>query len=457
MAPIMPRMAAFGLLLFGLPSTTLAIPTAIQPRQKVPGDTPFASFDACSDSQRQDIEKAWADVVTLAGVSKQFNPPGTIESRIFGDDINVRFEDISRIYSETLCLLVSSRKKSRANQSTAIFHNIEELNKNGRKMQISCQDVYQEHRAANDQVTCKNVIQSSSGSIGAYAFSTEPTIEKSTIVLCDPFWAPGQEFLGEIVDNLRKAPEDDRKNPNLMIGKGKILLHELTHLVALAEGSTNDPIVIDQLLNDDSNVKAYGIRMVERFARNKNWRLRTAKNADSYAWYATEKYFEGMFGTPNAAYEKRDGDEDDTSPEGPAPPAAPTKALNIILENKRHGVPNDKDFYDTINWLFYSTNYGTASQCALYPALATHADVPISTLSINALKDDYFPGGTYDVKTQDGDCQYKNDGTGNPGALWCGDQAHSCRAHPDRRTATNCRGLDPSAQIYHAAMVVCEW
>ncbi|KAG5761505.1 hypothetical protein H9Q72_010396 [Fusarium xylarioides] len=386
MAPTMPRMAAFGLLLLGLPSITLAKPTGIQPRQNVPGDTPFVSFDACSDSQRQDIEKAWADVVTLAGVSKQFNPPGTIESRIFGDDIN-----------------------------------------------------------------------SSSGSIGAYAFSTEATIEKSTIVLCDPFWAPGQEFLGEIVDNLRKAPVGDRKNPNLMVGKGKILLHELTHLTALAEASTNDVIVIDQLLNDDSNVKAYGIKMVERLARNKNWRARTAKNADSYAWYATEKYFEGIFGTPNAAYEKRDGDEDDTSPDGPAPPAGPTKALNIILENKRHGVPNDKDFYDTMNWLFYSTNYGTASQCALNPALATHADVSIASLSIDALRDDHFPGGTYDVKTQDGDCQYKNDGTGNPGALWCGDQAHSCRAHPDRRTFTYCRDLDKSAQIQHVAVVVCEW
>ncbi|KAF5549973.1 SGNH hydrolase [Fusarium napiforme] len=456
MASNITRMAAIGLLLLGLPSASLAKPVGIQPRQNVPGDTPFVSFDACSDSQRQDIEKAWADVVTLVGVSKQFNPPGTIEARIFGDDINLRFEDISRIYSESL---PSCRKlqKSRANQPTAIFHNIEELSKNGRKMQISCQDIYQDHKGANDQVTCKNVIQSSSGSIGAYAFSTEATIEKSTIVLCDPFWAPGQEFLGEIVDNLRKAPEGDRKNPNLMVGKGKILLHELTHLTALAETSTNDVVVIDQLLNDDSNAKAYGIRMVERLARNKNWRARTAKNADSYAWYATEKYFEGMFGTPNAAYEKRDEDDDDSSPEQPAPPAGPTKALNIILENKRHGVPNDKDFYDTMNWLFYSTDYGTASQCALNPALATHADVSIATFSVDALRDNHFPGGTYDVKTQDGDCQYKNDGTGNPGALWCGDQAHSCREHPDRQRVTYCRDLDKSAQIQHVPMVVCEW
>ncbi|KAG9508283.1 hypothetical protein J7337_001847 [Fusarium musae] len=399
MAPTMPRMAAFGLLLLGLPSTALAKPTGLQPRQNVPGDTPFVSFDACSHSQRQDIEKAWADVVTLTGISKQFNPPGTIESRIFGDDINLRFKDISRIYT--------------------IFHNIQELSKNGRKMQISCQDVYQEHRAAKDQVSCKNEIQSSSGSIGGYAFSTEPTIEKSTIVLCDTFFGPGQEFLGELVDNLRKAPEGDRKNPNLMAGKGKILLHELTHLTALAETSTND--------------------------------------ADSYAWYATEKYFESMFGTPNAAYEKRDGDEDDTSPEQPAPPAVPTKALNIILENKRRGVPMDKDYQDRMNWLFFSTNYGTASQCALFPALATRADVSIGTFSVNALKDNYFPAGTYDVKTQDGDCQYKNDGRGNPGALWCGDTVHSCKQHRDRQRVTWCRGIDPPSQIQHVPMVVCEW
>ncbi|KAG5659943.1 hypothetical protein KAF25_003465 [Fusarium avenaceum] len=437
MASTMTKMAAFGLLLLGLPSTTLAKPIEIQARQNVPGDTPFVSFDGCSDSRRQDIENAWADVLTLVGVSKQFNPPGAIESRIFGDDINLRFEDITRIYT--------------------IFHNIEELSKNGRKMQVSCQDIYQDHRGANDQVTCKNVIQSSSGSIGAYAFSTEPTIEKSTIVLCEPFFAPGQEFLGKLVDDLRKAPAGDNKNPNLMTGKGRILLHELTHLVAMAGISTNEPIVIDQLLNDDSNAKAYGIYWVERLARNKNWRARTAKNADSYAWYAIEKYFEGIFGTPNAAYVKRDED-DDTSPEEPqTPPAGPTKALNIILENKRHGIPMDKDFYDTMNWLFYSADFGTASQCALNPALATHADVSIHTLSIDALRDDHFPGGTFDLKTQDGDCQYKNDGTGNPGALWCGDQAHSCRAHPDRRTFTSCPDLDKSAQIQHAAMVVCEW
>lgn len=104
----MTKMAAFGLLLLGLPSTTLAKPIEIQPRQNVPGDTPFVSFDGCTDSRRQDIENAWADVLTLVGVSKQFNPPGAVESRIFGDDINLRFEDITRIYSKSLCLLVSS-------------------------------------------------------------------------------------------------------------------------------------------------------------------------------------------------------------------------------------------------------------------------------------------------------------------------------------------------------------
>lgn len=42
--------------------------------------------------------------------------------------------------------------------------------------------------------------------------------------------------------------------------------------------------------------------------------------ADNYAWYASLKYFERMFGTPNAIYQKRD--EDDV-PEEPS-----------ILENK---------------------------------------------------------------------------------------------------------------------------
>jgi hypothetical protein len=137
-----------------------------------------------------------------------------------------------------------------------------------------------------------------------------------------------------------------------------------------------------------------------------------------------------MFGTPNATIRPREPeDKPEDKPKDPAP-KPPTKALNIILENKRRGVPMDEDFQDTMNWKLYSVTSGTESRCQNNPGLELPADVSIATFSTDALRDAQSPHGTYDIKTQDGDCQYKNDGKGNAGAVWCGDQGHVCKEHP---------------------------
>ncbi|KAI1842222.1 hypothetical protein JX266_011630 [Neoarthrinium moseri] len=88
---------------------------------------------------------------------------------------------------------------------------------------------------------------------------------------------------------------------------------------------------------------------------------------DNYAWDATEKFFENLYGILDAQVTPRDG-EDDTAP------AKPTKALNIILENIRHGVPPNKDLYDVFKFLFFfSAPFGTASLCIENPILVTEA------------------------------------------------------------------------------------
>ena len=74
-----------------------------------------------------------------------------------------------------------------------------------------------------------------------------------------------------------------------------------------------------------------------------------------------------------------------------------------------------------------------------------------------------FPAGTFSVKTPDGDCEYENDGNGNPGALWCGDKAHSCKAHENKdkghpqggKYCFNLRHGD--RQVDYGAVVVREW
>lgn len=182
-------------------------------------------------------------------------------------------------------------------------------------------------------------------------------------------------------------------------------------------------------------------------------------SADTYAWYASQKFFEALFGIPDA-YLAPKGKEPEGADDQDDGEAGPTKALNIILENSRHGVPNDADFYDRMKWLSFSIPYGTASQCTADPIPV--AEAPADE-SLTQLSKPQFPHGTFEVKTQDGTSEYKNDGTGNAGAFWCGETTHSCRAHADMTVDCNvikyCTELGKNIQgtVQQRAIVVCEW
>jgi hypothetical protein len=110
------------------------------------------------------------------------------------------------------------------------------------------------------------------------------------------------------------------------------------------------------------------------------------------------------------------------------------------------------------NWLFYSVDQGTASACTDNPPPYGVVSMPNSkgrlSFPIN------YPAGTYPIKTQDGMCAYKNDGKGNPGALWCGDVAHSCKSSGDRSSVVECPDLGAKQSwlyIAHIPVVTCEW
>jgi hypothetical protein len=171
--------------------------------------------------------------------------------------------------------------------------------------------------------------------------------------------------------------------------------------------------------------------------------------------YATWKYFEALFGTPDAVEVPRDDDDDNTEPKN---------ALNIILEEALGGTPQTAGYFDWSKWLFFSVPYGTPSRCQITPPPVAEAKADRAD-SVWAKKPSLknYPAGTYDVQTPDGMCQYKNDGRGNAGALWCGDKGHSCRTHEDfgkdKDAGISCRelGKKHSATLYHYAMIVCEW
>jgi len=188
-------------------------------------------------------------------------------------------------------------------------------------------------------------------------------------------------------------------------------------------------------------------------------------------------------------------------PHVPPPPRPIPKrgALNIILEQ------TDWDYTKGVirremKWLFYPTAFGTASQCSDHPEPATIASnlpntvrgiengymtegcpilfnedpnqIPDGCTGPNYINQIPFPGGTYDVGIEAEHCQYKNDGQGNAGAIWCGEKHKSdCKAHDDKDKANldgvaKCDNLShpadsinrkPDKKVWHRAVVACEW
>ncbi|ESZ99230.1 oviduct-specific glycoprotein [Sclerotinia borealis F-4128] len=373
--------------------------------------TPFTGFDKCDFEQSLHIRTAWQDVVKLAKIPAGFNldqgwlcngicSAGTLEKRIWGSDI------------------ASTGRRYDVGLIRKIFNNIKDLGSKTTQGQIriSCIDLPQP--GGIEQTACYKI--ANGGLPTAYAFATSKNFDDNTIVLCPKFFT-NFEHLSELVGHKQAYPSET-KDTDRMAGRAHILLHELTHLAAINE--LYPRVVIDQIYDPwvSAGEYVYGIREVEKFALNKA--DRTYLNADNYAWYATTKYFESIFGTPKAENQGRGVDPDPNDPEGEPPESKPSKALNIILENKRRGVPNDNSAEDVMNWLFYSVPQGTSSTCSDDPTPVTVAPATGITQTNNPP----YPAGIFDVKTQDGDCQYKNDGTGNPGAVWCGDNGHNSAA-----------------------------
>lgn len=203
--------------------------------------TPFTGFDGCTITQKSNITRAWWDVVELSRVpaSQVFSPAGQLEQRIWGEDIANRDDAIDLIHSENAppqspSSLTSLEYPITNYGRTAVFGNIMGLytSKTTGKIRISCEDLPQPHRTENEQVYCKKDVITTNSPIGGYAFSTGPSYEEGTIVLCSPFFAPGQEHLGAILSHLRVHPGEQR-DPTGMTGKAHMLLHELTHLSAV--------------------------------------------------------------------------------------------------------------------------------------------------------------------------------------------------------------------------------
>jgi hypothetical protein len=100
------------------------------------------------------------------------------------------------------------------------------------KIRIGCKDIYQTHRTKAQQVSCAG--ETHFGEVGGYAFSYSEKLEDNTVVICSPYFERSREHLLGLVKKLRDNKEY-QKDVHQMNGKTRILLHEITHLAAIAE------------------------------------------------------------------------------------------------------------------------------------------------------------------------------------------------------------------------------
>jgi hypothetical protein len=139
----------------------------------------------------------------------------------------------------------------------------------------------------------------------------------------------------------------------------------------------------------------------------------------------------------------------------PPVPESKGKAVSIILENWQ-----DNNGGSANSWLVFATNQGVSSLCA---------DISKAVKVFSAggdnmmVKNKPLPGGAdWALPGLDRDCFYKNDNTGNPGALWCqdllnpGDTTVQIPCKLEEHDWKQCR-MDDDVGIQQYASVACEW
>ncbi|RSL39513.1 hypothetical protein CEP53_014001, partial [Fusarium sp. AF-6] len=268
---------------------------------------PFEEYINCDYSQKKAIRQSWLDIVTILKRMPPFDSDGLLETRNFGADMPDRKDDeafIRNVFTnlKRLYLYPSERDK--------------------RKIRISCMKDIPRYNGDRNQ-TCGELKleDGKSQKIGGYAFDDATSSPGGTIVLCDIYFLPGQEHLASVQEQLDRD-KSLRKSSIDMNGKYRLLLHEMVHLPSISSGligsgKKEDVVIIDNYWAEDQQTNKYKAYMpigVEKLASKKRVRKNSIYNADTYAWYAVEKFFTSIYGEPpNGVLTKDDDDDEPTS------------------------------------------------------------------------------------------------------------------------------------------------
>jgi hypothetical protein len=131
------------------------------------------------------------------------------------------------------------------------------------------------------------------------AYINYSTLHPGTVmVFCDSFWS---EDLPHVLDRVKAKPTRALNN---LLTQEHIILHELMHAdIAGFQEHIEDVQTILPGESDNAEipggitkVAAYGVSRCKKLAQKKIPNLQTLKNADSYAWFASSKYFSDAWG-----------------------------------------------------------------------------------------------------------------------------------------------------------------
>ncbi|CZT11215.1 uncharacterized protein RCO7_09926 [Rhynchosporium graminicola] len=420
-------------LLFGgsLISTSFALPTLPHPNEDlIKRDGPvFDGYIECSQKQTDTINQAFDDAIRLVALPSQLalnqqfsffpNPctgicsEGTLETRFWGKDIGKRPDEYSLIQT--------------------VYHNIANLRSKSSKIRVSC--VNQISPLPGTQNFCRDTPD-----LGAYAFGTSKEYHDNTIVFCvDGFFNPKMEPLGWREAELNRDTSS-RKDAARMYSKAAAMIHELSHLPAIQE---RDDTIIKDRRNDpvnDYGDKAYGVRLSEKLARR--FPLYAAKNADNYAWYATELFFNNLYGIPDAQDAPRDDEPAEVLPKS-------GRGLVVALYETVSPHFGGADIDHT--WKFFTTPLGRGIDCSLGadPVVEINPEGPSDAkfgrnLNFSSKDNMPWPGGDFKVVIDGQECHYKNDGS-NAGRLFCPTREISCdadRARKENDDVQKCGGFN---------------
>lgn len=162
--------------------------------------------------------------------------------------------------------------------------------------------------------------------------------------------------------------------------------------------------------------------------------------ADNYAWYATEMFFNNLYGIPDAQVTPRDD----------PPEILPKSGRGLVVALYDVVSPHFGGADIDYTWKFFTTPSGRGIDCSLGtdPVVEIKPEGPSDAkfghnLNFDSKTNMPWPGGDFKLTIDGQECHYKNNGS-NAGRLFCPTREIACeedRARKENDDIQTCSGF----------------